>query len=139
AQLSSPIRRYADLVLQRQLVTALSGHGALPYSSEELLKVLAGAEAADAAGRELERRAKRYWILKHLEQSVLDRPLAAVATRDGATAELLDYAVRGTLFGAPNLSDGSTVTVRIARVDALRGRLSLDYVGSAESDRRSSR
>ncbi len=138
AQLSSPIRRYADLVLQRQLVAALAASGAPPYSSEELLKVLAGAEAADAAGRDLERRAKRYWILKHLEQTALDRPLIAIATRDGATGELLDYAIRGTLFSAPNLADGTPVTVQLSRIDPLRGRLSLDYLGPAESAHRGS-
>src|SRR3984957_12305030 len=58
AQLSSPIRRYADLVLQRQLLGALAnrGHEAPPiYSVDELLAVLAGAENAEASGRELER------------------------------------------------------------------------------------
>jgi exoribonuclease-2 len=136
AQLSSPIRRYADLVLQRQLVAALTGSATPPYSSEELLNVLAGAEAAEAAGRDLERRAKRYWILKHLEHAALDRPLPAIAIRDGASAELLDFAVRGTLFGAPNLAEGTPVTVQISRIDPLRGRLSFDYVGPAESAHR---
>lgn len=64
AQLSSPIRRYADLVLQRQLIGALSNRAAPIYTVDELLTVLAGAENAEASGRELERRAKRYWILR---------------------------------------------------------------------------
>src|SRR5208282_2203196 len=65
AQLSSPIRRYADLVLQRQLLGALKNRddGTPPiYTVDELLTVLAGAENAEASGRDLERRAKRYWI-----------------------------------------------------------------------------
>ena len=56
AQLSSPIRRYADLVMQRQLVAALSGSGGQPYGVEELLTVLASAENAEASCRDLERR-----------------------------------------------------------------------------------
>ena len=57
AQLSSPIRRYADLVLQRQMLGALSGQTPSIYTVDELLTVLAGAENAEASGRELERRA----------------------------------------------------------------------------------
>jgi exoribonuclease II len=132
AQLSSPIRRYADLVLQRQLVAALATPGAQAYNVDELLTVLAGAEAAEASGRELERRAKRYWILRYLEHHALERPLLALATRDGAGAELADYVVRGTLRGAPNLPDQTPIFVQISRVDPLRGWLSFDYVRPAE-------
>jgi exoribonuclease II len=132
AQLSSPIRRYADLVMQRQIVAALSGAGGQPYSVEELLTVLAGAENAEASCRELERRAKRYWTLRYLEHHALDEPMLAMAMRDGASAELADYGVRGTLRGAPNLPELTPVLVQIARVDALRGWLSMDYLRPAE-------
>ncbi len=131
AQLSSPIRRYADLVLQRQLLAALAGDGA-PYNVDELLKVLAGAEGAEDSGRELERRAKRYWTLRYLQENELNRPLAGWVTRDGASAELVDYAVRGTLHGAPALTNQSQVMVRVSRVDPLRGWLVFDYVGQSE-------
>ncbi len=131
AQLSSPIRRYADLVLQRQLLAALAGHAA-PYNVDELLKVLAGAEGAEDSGRELERRAKRYWTLRYLQENEMNRPLAAWVTRDGASAELVDYAVRGTLHGAPALTNQSQVMVRVSRVDPLRGWLVFDYVGQSE-------
>jgi exoribonuclease-2 len=132
AQLSSPIRRYADLVMQRQLVAALSGTGGQPYGVEELLTVLASAENAEASCRDLERRAKRYWTLRYLERRARDEPMLALATRDGASAELADYAVRGTLRGAPNLPDQTPVLVQIARVDALRGWLSFDYLRPVE-------
>ncbi len=132
AQLSSPIRRYADLVLQRQLVAALTSRAAQPYTVDELLAVLAGAEDAEASGRELERRAKRYWILRYLEHQAIDRPLPAFATREGASAELADYAIRGTLRGAPDLAELAPIVVRISRVDPLRGWLSFDYLGPAE-------
>ena len=128
AQVSSPIRRYADLVLQRQLVAALSGTAGSVYSPEELLKVLAGAESAEAERRELERRAKRYWILRYLERHAQDMELSAFAFRDGATAELVDYGVRGTLHGAPTLANQSPVAVQITRVDPIRGWLVMSYV-----------
>jgi exoribonuclease-2 len=133
AQFSSPIRRYADLVLQRQLIASIS-KATQPYGVEELLRVLAGAESAEANGRELERRAKRYWILRFLERTEMNSSLRAIALREGATAELTDFAVRGTLRGAPNLPDQSAVEVQISRVDPLRGWLAFDYLRTIEKE-----
>lgn len=130
AQLSSPIRRYADLVLQRQLVGALAGGGACAYDAEEILAVLANTENAEAEAKELERRARRYWILRYLERHAAGRVLSATVTRDGVAAELDDFAVRGALHGAPNVSSQTQIRVRIARVDPLRGWLSFDYLGT---------
>ncbi|MGH8013867.1 MAG: ribonuclease catalytic domain-containing protein [Candidatus Binataceae bacterium] len=129
AQLSSPIRRYMDLVLQRQLIGALSKNGQPPYQAEELLEVLANSENAEVDGRELERRAKRYWTLRHLRAHALQRPLEAIVLRDGASAELDAYAVRGTLHGAPNIASLTHVMVRIARIEPARGLLTFDYLG----------
>lgn len=131
AQLSSPIRRYADLVLQRQLVGFLGDLKHCLYQSDELLAVLANAEAADSEMKELERRSKRYWSLRYLERLGGDEPLPAAAMREGATAELLDYAIRGTLRGAPTLANESKIMVRISSLDPLRGWLSMQYVGPA--------
>jgi exoribonuclease-2 len=135
AQLSSPIRRYADLVLQRQLLGALANcdHEVPPiYNVDELLAVLAGAENAEASGRELERRAKRYWILRYLERHAQDGPVLAYVTREGQSAELVDFAVRGTLHGAPTLPNQMPIRVQVSRVDPLRGWLAFDFVGPAD-------
>ena len=68
------------------------------------LAVLANTENAETEAKELERRARRYWILRYLQRHVVGRELAATVTRDGVSAELDDYAVRGALRGAPNVS-----------------------------------
>ena len=134
AQLSSPIRRYADLVLQRQLLGALKNRdNQTPiYTIDELLAVLAGAENAEASGRELERRAKRYWILRYLQRHALDGPILAYVAREGQSAELADFAVRGTLHGAPTLPNQMLIMVQVSRVDPLRGWLAFDFVGPAD-------
>ena len=128
-QASSPIRRYMDLVLQRQLIAALSEQGAAAYQPDELLTILAAAENSEAEGKELERRAKRYWILRYLERHAFGRPLEAVVLRDGASAELEAYAVRGSLHGAPNVASQTRVLVQIARIEPVRGWLTMDYLG----------
>jgi exoribonuclease-2 len=130
AQLSSPIRRYMDLVLQRQLLAGLAEPPSVAYQADELLAVLANAEAAEAEGKELERRAKRYWILRYLQRNAVGQPLEALALRDGASAELDAYAVRGSLHGAPNLPSQSRIMVQIDRVEPLRGWLTLDYLST---------
>ncbi|MGD0116525.1 MAG: ribonuclease catalytic domain-containing protein [Candidatus Binatus sp.] len=135
AQLSSPIRRYADLVLQRQMLGALANrdHQTPPiYTVDELLTVLAGAENAEASGRELERRAKRYWTLRYLERHAVDGPILAYVAREGQSAELADFAVRGTLHGAPTLPNQMPIRVQVSRVDPLRGWLAFDFVGPAD-------
>ncbi len=134
AQLSSPIRRYADLVMQRQLLGALKNRDTQTpiYTVDELLTVLAGAENAEASGRELERRAKRYWILRYLERHAVDGPILAYVTREGQSAELADFAVRGTLHGAPTLPNQMPIMVQVSRVDPLRGWLAFDFVGPAD-------
>jgi exoribonuclease II len=135
AQLSSPIRRYADLVLQRQMLGALANRdNQTPpiYTVDELLTVLAGAENAEASGRELERRAKRYWTLRYLERHAVDGPILAYVAREGQSAELADFAVRGTLHGAPTLPNQMPIRVQVSRVDPLRGWLAFDFVGPAD-------
>ena len=130
SQLSSPIRRYMDLALQRQLVSAVTEPRTTIYQPDDLLRLLAAAENAEAEGRELERRAKRYWLLRYIKQYLLDRPLEAVVQRGGASAELDAYAIRGALHGATNLATNTRVMVRVARADPLRGVLALDYLST---------
>ncbi len=127
-QASSPIRRYVDLVLQRQLISMLYGAASPAYNQEELLTILAAAEATEAEGRELERRAKRYWTLTYLKRHALEQSLEATVMRDGASAELTAYAVRGILHGAPNLPVNAQIEVTIGRVDPVHGYLSLNYL-----------
>lgn len=130
AQLSSPIRRYADLLLQRQLVGALGDGEMPPYGGDEILAVLANTENAELEVKDLERRARRYWTLRYLERNALGRELEATVTRDGVSAELDAFAVRGALHGASNAPSQTRLRVKIARVDPLRGWLSFDCLGT---------
>ncbi len=140
AQISSPIRRYMDLVLQRQIVAALAeGTAKLPYQADELLTVIANAEASDASSKELERRAKRYWTLRFLERECLSAPLEAIVTRDGASAALFDYGVRGSLHGAPNIPSQTRILAQISTIDPVRGTLNLDYLSTLGRDSDGSR
>ncbi|HVN88227.1 MAG TPA: ribonuclease catalytic domain-containing protein [Candidatus Binataceae bacterium] len=126
-QASSPIRRYVDLVAQRQIISILKEGESAVYGREELMNVLAAAETTEAEARELERRAKRYWTLLYLKRNAADRPLIATILRDGSSAEIDEYVIRGLLRGAPNLATGTKVVVGIGQVDPTRGSLTLNY------------
>ncbi len=130
SQLSSPIRRYMDLALQRQMVSAVAGGHATIYGADELLGLLAASESAEAEGRDLERRAKRYWLLRYFHLQLRGQTLDAIVQRGGTSAELEAYAVRGTLHGAPNLATNTRILVRVARAEPLRGSLALEYVST---------
>jgi len=65
SQMTSPIRRYSDLVVQRQLKNFLNTGDPL-YTPEELDEIIMITDVAlDTAGL-ITRKRKRYWLLKYL-------------------------------------------------------------------------
>ncbi len=118
-QATSPLRRYPDLVMQRQISRYLES-GTPLYTTEEIASV---AQRADAQLRELgrlEEDRKRYWFLKYLRQRVQE-PFDAVVlenpTNRPGLLELADYPfrVRARLPGA--IQPGDDVTLTLHGVD----------------------
>ena len=79
---TSPLRRYVDLVNQRQIIALLAGETA-PFAPQdaELFGVMSAFEARYAAYIEFQQRMERYWCLRWLEQRQQTR-VEAVAIRD---------------------------------------------------------
>jgi exoribonuclease-2 len=134
-QATSPLRRYQDLVCQRQLAALIQGETA-PHDAEA---VLLAAAAAHQAARELnliERERIRHWVLRELEQRRGETFTARVigelpAGRVQLMIEefLLEQAVRLT----PPPAIGSRLQVRLGRIDTFRRELQLRVVaGSVE-------
>jgi exoribonuclease II len=118
-QASSPIRRYADLVTQRQF-TAVLGGLPVPYGREELLQILATAEAAEQEIRALEDRSTNYWLLKYLEKYKKEESLTAVVLDQKGNIELQDYYLRSKLPGTTK-QPGETINVRVDTIDPAKG------------------
>jgi exoribonuclease-2 len=121
-QVSSPIRRYSDLVTQRQFTALLEGKP-IPHAREELLHVLAAAEGSELEIRSLEERSTSYWLLKFLAREKMGTVLNAMVLDRKGTVEIEDYYLRGKLPDPGTAEPGSIVQVAIDAVDPLRSEI----------------
>jgi exoribonuclease-2 len=119
-QVSSPIRRYSDMVTQRQF-TGLLQEKPIPHAREELLAVLAAAEAAEVEIRALEDRSTSYWLLQHLARERMTAVLNAVVLDRKGSMELEDYYLRGKLPDPGTVEPGTVVQVAIDHIDPAKG------------------
>lgn len=121
-QASSPLRRYADLVTQRQIVACLQGESP-PYSREELLSVLSHAESVEQEVRMLEERSNTFWLIRYLEAQG-GAPLNGVVI-DAHTVELADFGLRGKV---PKVAanPGTAVQVRIVSSNPVKGEIRME-------------
>jgi exoribonuclease-2 len=121
-QVSSPIRRYSDLVTQRQFTALLHG-SPIPHTREELLQVLAAAEGAELEIRSLEERSTSYWLLKYLAHEKMGAVLNSVVLDRKGTVELDEYYVRGRLPDLGTAEPGNTLQVTIDDIDPLKAEI----------------
>jgi exoribonuclease-2 len=119
AWLTSPLRRYVDLLNQWQLVAALAD-AAPPFlpGSEELLAALRDFESAYATYAEFQERMERYWCLRWLlQEQVTLAP--AVVVREG----LVRFADLPLFVRVPSLpvdaAPGDAVMVEVQSVDLI--------------------
>ena len=130
-QATSPLRRYPDLVMQRQIGQYL-GVGKPLYSLDTVTSVFQRAEVQLRELARLEEARKRFWFLKYLQQSRLEGPGPAahsapfkaivLANEPGRTATLelveFPFRVRANLSGT--CVPGDTVTLELQGVDLWR-------------------
>jgi len=82
-QATSPLRRFQDLAVQRQIEAHLAGLP-LPYDGEAMARIAATTEEAERAARRAEAAADDYWILKYLSEKVgetIEGTIVAVEAR----------------------------------------------------------
>lgn len=126
-QVTSPLRRYQDLLMQRQLRHVVR-RGVPRWSEHELLSHFDALEAVAGTMREVERESRRFWILRHLEARVGQRVRCEVLRLLGkrVVVELMDFgvqAVHPTPSRTPN--PGDTLVLMLKAVEARRDKITL--------------
>ena len=126
AWLSSPLRRYVDLVNQWQLVAAL-GARKPPFArtSEVLLAALRAFEVTHARYDEYQRAMENYWCLRWLLQESVTEARAVVVRENLVRFEDLPLALR--VPSLPALAAGTRVRLAIESVDLLERSLACAY------------
>ena len=129
---SSPLRRYVDLVNQRQLIAL--ARGATPRyraGDEALLAAMRDFEAAHEAYGVFQRDMERYWSLQWLVQEQVGTATAAVLRESLVRFDDLPLVAR--VPSLPALEPGSRVEVAISRVDLLELTLHCEFVRALET------
>jgi exoribonuclease-2 len=127
---SSPLRRYSDLVNQRQLVALARGERP-PYADNdaELFAALADFEATYSQYAEFQDRMEHYWCLRWLLQERVAETTATVIRENLVRFERLPIVLR--LADLPSLAPDARVRVGIGRIDLLAATLECRYAGPA--------
>ena len=128
---SSPLRRYADLVNQRQILAVVAGERP-PFAANdaELVAAMADFEATYSQYAEFQDRMEHYWCLRWLLQESAEE-VAATVDREGVV-RFDAVPLRVKLADLPPFPQGTPVRVRILRVDLLAATLEARYAGTPE-------
>ena len=127
-QVTSPLRRYADLVAQRQLGAVIAGEPP-PYNAQELLRVLAAAEATEKEAKRMEAAVKERWGLEYVRRLDQKEALAAMVLGEhpagGYQAQLQCCGAVGILQDDRRHEPGMELEVDIKTVRPDKGTLRL--------------
>ncbi len=118
SQASSPIRRYSDLLNQRQLGSFLRNE-AFTYRPETLAEAMEGISSAERITRNLERKINRLFTLRYLLKSKKKEFDLVILqnSRGGYLVETIPECFRGTLVSAEDLLPGTRIKGNISKID----------------------
>jgi exoribonuclease-2 len=124
---SSPIRKYFDLVTQRQL-RAIFGLET-PYSKDDIIHIIQVLEQPMSTVFRMQYRRHRYWLLKYLEDKIGEKEDAIVIAKrkNNYVVLLTNYMIECTLSLSvgTKLTPEDVVRVIIQHVDARKDVLTI--------------
>ncbi|MGQ0651630.1 MAG: RNB domain-containing ribonuclease [Betaproteobacteria bacterium] len=126
AWMSSPLRRYVDLLNQWQLLAALAGRKP-PFArnSDGLLSALRAFEVTYARYDEHQRAMENYWTLRWLLQEKVAHASAVVIRENLVRLEGLPLVAR--LASLPDVAPGTRVRLEVKSIDLLERSVELVY------------
>ncbi len=129
---SSPIRRYLDLVVQRQLTSYLID-GSPPYDKEKLDNIRVSVEPILRDLERVKRNRLRYWIQKYLLQHMGEKFSAVVldVLRGRCRILLTDFLLVGEMKrdNGQDFFEGQQIMVTVKKSDPWNDLLNLEYAG----------
>jgi exoribonuclease II len=132
---SSPLRRYADLVNQRQLLSLVRNEApAYPLRDERLLVILRDFELAYDAYAEFQRGMERYWCLRWLVQESVSLTGADVLREELVRIDRIPLVAR--LPSMPASAPGSRVELAVSDIDLLELTLHCEFKRPLEAQSR---
>ena len=137
---TSPLRRYVDLVNQRQLISAALGQPPVYAPNDaDLFAIVSAFDSAYTGYADFQSRLERYWCLRWLQQNDLRRIEATVVKEDLLRLDGLPMLTR--LPGLPALPRGQRIEIDVLECDeielALHARLHQvlsGHVAAADAD-----
>jgi exoribonuclease-2 len=128
---TSPLRRYVDLINQRQILAASRGENP-PYAGNDpmLFAAVRDFELAHDAYNEFQRRMERYWCLRWMQQEGLQEIDATLIKENLVRFDRIPFITR--VVGAPTLNPGERLRVGIGEIDLLDVDLSCRYLGPCQ-------
>jgi exoribonuclease-2 len=123
---SSPLRRYVDLLNQRQILALTRGETPpLRAGDEALLSAMRDFELTYDAYAEFQRTMERYWCLRWIVQEQRDVLAGRVLRENLVRLDELPLVVR--VSSLPALEPGAAVDLAVAGIDLLELTLRCDY------------
>ncbi|MEJ2099617.1 MAG: ribonuclease catalytic domain-containing protein [Desulfobacterales bacterium] len=117
---TSPIRKYSDLISQRQIRSALGLEN--PFSADQIDAIIQALELPMSQVGRLQYSRHRYWLLKYLENQIGQKEEAVVLhkTRRNYQILLTQYMLECDLpiSGGPELKPEDLIQVTVQRVSA---------------------
>ncbi len=127
AQVTSPLRRYLDLVAHQQIRSLLRGEPWLDY--QEIMERIGSTEAMAGSVRQAERLSRLHWTLVYLLQNPGWHGEGVVVERNDDRGRLLipDLDLETTVQARPDWSLNSTIPLALRAVDLAHLEASFAY------------
>ena len=123
---SSPLRRYVDLINQRQLIALVRGEAPVyAPNSEELFAAVRDFEVTYEIYADFQRQMERYWCLRWILQEAVETLTARVIRDSLVRLERLPLVVR--VPSLPDVPAGARVELAVGNVDLIELTLECEY------------
>lgn len=124
---SSPMRRYVDLINQRQIISLLRGETPFYNKESNLLKIaITDFDIYYGIYNEFQRTMERYWCLRWLIQENIDTIHAQVIKENLVKFDHLPLITRITSL--PEMTPGAYVKLKLSKINLLERTLHAEFL-----------